>query len=534
MMKFMTAFIALLLIGSAPAQQNSMPDMPMPSKQNESNKSLQTTPQSMPEMQMPGDTKPATQTQEPAAPQPQRGMQHMEMRTPEKIPSHVEDLQEPENPEQKTGANLPVPDLLAGAQAIPAKKIEDFEQLAQQNNPTLKQAAALVQNSAGLERQAGLWPNPSVGYQGEQIRGGDFGGGEQGGFIQQNIVLGGKLRLRRNVFDQERKVNEIGVEEQKLNVAGAIRVQFYTALAQLRTVEIRRQLLQVSMDAAATAHQLANVGQADAPDILQSEVEAEQAKLEFDMAQRQYIQAYHQLAAIAGAPTMPLSLLEGDLDHPPEIDADHIAQTIVQESPSVRRAQQEAARAEAALKRDKREAIPDLSLRAGEQQNLELDPTTGRTVGAQSFATVGIQIPIFNRNQGNVAAAKAELERSQQEANRIKLSLTQAAQPLIQQYLTNKLQAERYRTQMIPRAQRAYELYLQKYRNMAAAYPEVIISQRTLFQLQESYVQTLAGLWTSAVQLQNYLLVDGLTAPRVTTSTSTQGSLPTSGSGAAQ
>ena len=511
MTKFMTAFIALLLIGSGNAQQNSMPGMPMP-----------------------GDTKPNTQAQEPAAPEPQHGMQHMEMRTPEKIPSHVEDLQEPENPERKTGADLPVPDLLAAAKTTAAKKVEDFEQLAEQNNPTLKQAAALVRNSAGLARQAGLWPNPSVGYQGEQIRGGSYGGGEQGGFIQQNIVLGGKLRLRQNVFDQERKVNEIGVEERKLNVAGAVRIQFYTALAQLRTVEIRRHLLQLSMDAAATAHQLANVGQADAPDILQAEVEAEQAKLDFDTAQRQYIQAYYQLAAIAGDPQMPLSLLEGDLDNPPDIDAEHIAQSIIQESPSVRRAQQEAARAEAALKRDKREAIPDLSLRAGAQQNLEPDPTTARSVGAQGFATVGIQIPIFNRNQGNVRAAMAELERSQQEANRIKLSLTQAAQPFIQQYLTNKLQAERYRTQMIPRAQRAYELYLQKYRNMAAAYPEVIISQRTLFQLQERYVQTLAGLWITAVQLQNYLLVDGLTAPRVTTSTSTQGNLPTSGPGAAQ
>jgi len=533
MTKFMTAFIVLLLIGSAPAQQNSMPDMPMPDTPKQSTQPPQANPQSMPGMQMPA-AKPNPQAPQQAAPQPQPGMQHMEMRNPENTPSHVEDLQEPENPDRKTGADLPVPDLLAAAKATPAKKVEDFEQLAQQNNPTLKQAEALVRNSVGQARQAGLWPNPSVGYQGEQIRGGDFGGGEQGGFIQQNILLGGKLRLRKNVFEQERKVNEIGVEEQKLNVAGAVRIQFYMALAQLRSVEIRRRLLQLSMDAAATAHQLANVGQADAPDILQSEVEAEQAKLDFDTAQRQYIQAYHQLTAIAGEPQMPLSLLEGDLDHPPDIDADRIAQSIVQESPSVRRAQQQADRAEAALKRDKREAIPDLSLRAGEQQNLELDPTTGRRVGAQSFATVGIQIPIFNRNQGNVGAARAELERSQQEANRVKLSLTQAAQPLIQQYQINKLQAERYRTQMIPRAQRAYELYLQKYRNMAAAYPEVIISQRTLFQLQESYVQALAGLWTSAVQLQNYLLVDGLTAPRVTTSTSTQGNLPTGGSGAAQ
>ena len=61
---------------------------------------------------------------------------------------------------------------------------------------------------------------------------------------------------------------------------------------------------------------------------------------------------------------------------------------------------------------------------------------------------------------------------------------------------------------MIPRAQRAYQLYLHKYNDMAAAYPEVIISQRTLFQLEESYVHSLGDLWISAVQLQNYLFAD--------------------------
>ena len=176
-------------------------------------------------------------------------------------------------------------------------------------------------------------------------------------------------------------------------------------------------------------------------------------------------------------------------------------------------AQQEVGRAEAVLKRNKREAVPDLNLRAGEQQNFEELSGTSKSVGAQSFATATIQIPLFNRNQGNVDAAKAELERDQQEVSRIKLALAQSAQPLLQQYLTTKLEAERYRTQMIPRAQRAYELYLHKYQSMAAAYPEVIISQRTLFQLQESYVQSLGELWASAVQLQNYLLADGMSAP---------------------
>lgn len=543
MTKSSTAFMVLLLASGAAAQSicTDSTRQPTARRTTETKRAdfllcptLPTSLLAIAATQFFGAPQSATPAKEQSTLAQHQGMQQMEMKTPEQIPSHLEGLQEPEHPGQKTGANLPVPDLLKDAKSAPAKSLSEFEQLALQNNPTLKQAQALVQNSAGLARQAGLWPNPFVGYQGEQIRGGSFGGGEQGGFVQQNIVLGGKLGLRRNVFEQQRKVQEIGVDEQKLSITGAIRVQFYTALAQLRIVDVRRKLLETAMDAAATAHQLANVGQADAPDILQSEVEAEQAKVSFATAQREYIQLFQQLAALAGEPRMPVSILQGDLETPPEIDPDHVIQTIVENSPSVKRAEQEKVRAEAVLKRDKREAFPDLSLRAGEQQNFEQDPTTMRAVGAQSFATASIQIPIFNRNQGNVQAARAELERSEEEVLRVKLDLTRTAQPLVQQYLADKFEAERYRDQMIPRARRAYELYLQKYRNMAAAYPEVIISQRTLFQLEESYLQALAQLWTSSIQLQNFLLVDGLSAPRATGSISTQVNLPTGGMGASE
>jgi cobalt-zinc-cadmium efflux system outer membrane protein len=66
---------------------------------------------------------------------------------------------------------------------------------------------------------------------------------------------------------------------------------------------------------------------------------------------------------------------------------------------------------------------------------------------------------------------------------------------------------------------------------MASAYPQVIISQRTYFQLQENYAQVLGQLWTTAAQLQNYLLADGVSAPRPSGSTSTQVNLPNGGSG---
>jgi cobalt-zinc-cadmium efflux system outer membrane protein len=45
--------------------------------------------------------------------------------------------------------------------------LDQLQQMALTNNPTLRQAKAGVTAAEGLTRQAGLWPNPTVGYVGE-------------------------------------------------------------------------------------------------------------------------------------------------------------------------------------------------------------------------------------------------------------------------------------------------------------------------------------------------------------------------------
>jgi cobalt-zinc-cadmium efflux system outer membrane protein len=419
--------------------------------------------------------------------------------------------------EAQSGQSQPqasVPDLLKDVAARTPMRLEEFQQFAIAANPTLQQANALVKQSAAQARQAGLYPNPSVGYQGEQIRGGSFGGGEQGAFVQQTFVLGGKLGLRRNVYEQQRHEDEIGSSEQRYRVLGGVGQSFYAALSAEEIVNVRKRLLSLATDAVETAHQLANVGQADAPDVLQAEVEAEQAKVDYTTAQRQYLQAFRSLAALVGKPGLDVSPLQGELEHPPQIDVAQVADQIVRDSPSVKRAQQGVVRAQAEIKSAKRESVPDLQVHAGVQQNFEpINEFNRSPVGLQGFATVGITLPIFNRNQGNVAAAQAGLERAQAEVNRVQLSLRQMTQPLLQAYLSSQMEAARYKDEMIPRATRAYQLYLAKYQQMGAAYPQVLVSQRTLFQLQVSYVHALQNLWTTAIALQNYTLSSGLDAP---------------------
>jgi cobalt-zinc-cadmium efflux system outer membrane protein len=389
----------------------------------------------------------------------------------------------------------------------------ELEQMAVSGNPTLAQAAAEIRAAAGRKAQSGLYPNPTVGYQGEQIRGGAQGGGEQGFFVSQDIVLGGKLGLNRRVFEQEKKQAEAEGEEQRLRVINSVRLLYYQAVAAQEMVDLRRKLGKLAEDAVNTSHQLGNVGQADQPDVLQAEVEGEQAALAVVAAEQKQLRVWRALSATVGKPELPLTRLAGSLYELPDDNSDQWLEAILRDSPAIKIAQLGVLRAEASLARAKREPIPDLQLRGGLQQNRELEATTNRPIGLQGFAEVGVRIPIFNRNQGNVQASRADVERAQREVQRIQLVLRERAAALVQNYVTSRATVEKYRSRMIPRAQKAYDLYLKSYGGMAAAYPQVLISQRTLFQLQSDYIGALETLWGNSITLKGFLLTDGLEAP---------------------
>ncbi|MGH9774792.1 MAG: TolC family protein [Candidatus Acidiferrales bacterium] len=394
--------------------------------------------------------------------------------------------------------------------ATPAVTLDQLEQMAAAGNPTLKQASAGVRAAAGKSRQAGLWPNPTVGYAGEEIRGGSFGGGQHGFFIQQDIVLGGKLGLSQKIFQAEGKQAEAEVEEQRMRVENGVRVAFYRTLAAQELVEVCRELRDEAQQAVKTSDLLANVGQSDEPDLLEAQVEADNADLALVTAEQKWQRDWRILAAVVGRPEMPLTLLEGSLESPPDLNLAEMLEKILTESPAVKISQLGLERAQASLTREKRENVPDLTLRAGYMNNREAIDPAGHAVGGEAFVEAGVHLRIFDRNQGNIETVDANLERARLEVDRVKLGLRQQAAPFFQNYATARATVERYRAQTLPNAKRAYELYLHKYHEGAAAYPQVLIAQRTFFQLQASYIAALRDLWTNAAAIQGLLLTDGL------------------------
>jgi len=391
--------------------------------------------------------------------------------------------------------------------------LDDAQRLASQSNPTLRQAEAEIRAAQSRSRQAALYPNPVVGYSGDEIRGGWVNGGKQGFFVAQNIVTAGKLSKSAAVLDHETRLAEIEADEQKLRVENAVKIAFYRVLAAQELLFARRDLAQIEQNYSQIQHELFNSGQADDSEVLEAEVDAQRQRLSARMQENTLIEEWKSLAAVIGQPDLPQSTVAADLEHGwPEIDEAQVVEVIASHSPAARIADSAASRASAEIVRAKSQAVPDLQLRGGLEYNNE-PVTPGRATGWEGTAEVAVEIPIFNRNQHNVAAATAAFDRAQLERHRIALTLRERASTVVDEYANARLMALAYRDDILPRSQKAYTLLSDKYGLMLASYPRVLQAQRRLFQLQTEYIASLQNLWTTAISLQGFLLTDGLESP---------------------
>jgi cobalt-zinc-cadmium efflux system outer membrane protein len=223
---------------------------------------------------------------------------------------------------------------------------------------------------------------------------------------------------------------------------------------------------------------------------------------------------WRSLAAVIGQPDLSLTTVAGDLEKGwPEVNEEETVEAIAKESPAVRIADVAEARAQSILGRARRETIPDVQVRAGIEYNHELLGSVPFAKGWEGIAEVAVQIPLFNRNQGNVAAARADIDRAGQEQKRISLTLRERAASTVDEYANARLIAVQYRDEMLPLAKKAYGLMVEKYGQMLASYPRVLDTQRKLYEMQIEYIAALEGVWTNGIALQGYLLTDGLEAP---------------------
>jgi cobalt-zinc-cadmium efflux system outer membrane protein len=391
--------------------------------------------------------------------------------------------------------------------------LDQLERMALALNPTMAEAEAAARSAEGKRLQAGLYPNPRLGFEGDELRGGSYGGGERGVFIAQPIITAGKLGLNRKIVDRDIQIARRQAEAQRYRVLNAVRTAYMRVLAVQEMVETRKDLSGVSKDTLKVAQQLHNIGQADDTEVLEAEIEDQQAEIGIITEENTLRRLWTGLWTVVGKPGVPAGGVTGELDTGlPQLTEETALASILKDSPAIKMARAGIDRAEAMVKRARVETIPNLELKGALQQNGER-LAGSNVVGLQGFAEIGVELHVFDRDQGNVQAARAEVDQARHELERVNLSLRDQTSNLYRGYRNAKVIADRYGAEILPRARKAYDVMLQRYGLTLASFTSVLNLQRLLFRLEVDYIAVLENLKTNAVMLDGFLLSGGLGTP---------------------
>lgn len=384
--------------------------------------------------------------------------------------------------------------------------LPDLEQMALQNNPTLSQAQAAVQAARGIWEQVGLYPNPVIGYSGGEI-GNDGRAGQQGGFVGQEFVTGGKLRLNRQAACQEVIRLQQELAAQQFRVLTDVQTSFYDVLVAQRTVDTTDRLVKIAEQGVQAAEALLKAKEASRADLLQARVEANTARILLENARNRHQGAWRRLAAVVAMPDMAPEQLAGNVeDTGPPLRWEDALSRVLSESPELAAAAAQVQAAQWVTQRARVEWVPNV----GVQAIVQHDNASGDDIAGLQVA---LPLPLFNRNQGNIVAADARLVAAQRNVERVRLSLQRRLAEVFRRYASAGQQVEKYRGTILPDAKETLDLVKAGYQQGEFSYLNLLTVQRTYFQSNLAYLESLLQLKSAQVQIEGLLLSDSLNGP---------------------
>lgn len=384
--------------------------------------------------------------------------------------------------------------------------LAELEQLANQSNPTIVRFSALVSSARGLAYQAGRLPNPMVGYDGQQI--GSKGQAEQhGASISQDLVRREKRQLDRSVANQEIAQAEQRLAAQRQRVLTDVRIAYYRVLYAQQQITALRELSDIAQKAVVIAEQLLKAEEVAKTDLLQAEVEKQQAELQLATAEYTLQAAWSQLSAVVGQP-LPIQPLAGDFYAATEIfEFEQTLAWLTTQSPDVLAANARIYQARCYLQRQIVEPRPNVSV-----QGLYNFVDNGINGNPDAGLAVSVPLPLWNKNEGNISSARQELIAAEQMLTQIQLRIKQELAVVMEQYNRANSQATYLNSQILPRVQQTLDLTRQTYEAGEINFVALLTVQRTYTQNKLAYLEALATLRRSEVDLRGMLLSGSLNA----------------------
>ena len=381
--------------------------------------------------------------------------------------------------------------------------ISYFRDLALTRSPAVSIGQQRVEAAKGRQVQAGLYPNTRVGYHANEIgmHGSD---GAHGVFLQQRFITGGKRELDVQIAEQAVFSEQFFLEASKLRVLTDVDNAFGNLLIAQQKVDVLSTLVNVNRTTFDATKRLVEAGQSGKHVEWQASIELSQAEVARDQAIQEHQYAWRDLMFVCGQPNIKLVRVSGDVAKVVNGGSfQAVVESIINKSPQVAMAQQRIQQATLNVRRQKLETIPNIDAMV----SLRNHSLTGDNI---TNIQVAIPVPLFDKNQGNIRAAEAEEAIRRAELRRLKLSLRQRAASVYRDFETARIAESRYREEILGSATKNLNLITKGYQDGQIDFLSMLTAQRTLLNVQLTYLRSSRKLHNAVTKLNGHLLFDSL------------------------
>jgi cobalt-zinc-cadmium efflux system outer membrane protein len=316
--------------------------------------------------------------------------------------------------------------------------------------------------------------------------------------------------LNRRVLDESVRVQSMELEIQRRRVATDVSVKFQEALAAQKCLAAIEEFLPQANKGMELAELRKKAAEGSQIDVLQARVQLNEIQLARRQAEAVLAAHWRELDALVGwtgaeRPRMAEKprLLGSLPEQPFTLDWGTVAADIVARSPECSAAHQRVLRAQAELNRQLVQSIPNWNVQLGVGAD---NGTNSQMINVQ----LGAPIPIHNQNQGNIAAARAELCRATLEVQRVEQSIRARLAGVSGDYDSAAAAVQQYSQDILPSAQRSLELAEVAYKAGETSFVQVLVARRTYFDAQLQYIAAQSLLAQANAKLEGYLLANGL------------------------
>ena len=382
--------------------------------------------------------------------------------------------------------------------------LDELIQVAVQHHPDLRAAQARVEAARGKLIQVGLYPNPIFGPRFNQLGDSVNPLGEAGAIVTQPIVTANKLGIARTAAARGVEAADWQAITKSYDVVTRVRLAYFEYLTALYERDTLVSIVGVSAKAFEAAKSLEKAGAGNRPDVLRAKVEFEQNQLRREVALRRVEAARQNLLTSLGRPPVALDRLDTnrhDLERtPPGYEWTAMLNCLRETSSELQEARSLIAQQESLLAKAQADVTPNIDVSA-----MPYYVSRDREMRAQII--VSAPIPIFDRNQGNIHSAQAELARAFAGERQLELLLTERLTGAYQRYQAARQQAATYRDVIVPEARTSRELIETGYRagDKKYDYTAVLQAQQVLFQAQLSQTQAMGELWRAVSEIAGIL-----------------------------